>query len=349
MTKDTELDKWATATIIERERHFGRAVIPNRITRKVADVLSFAHQSYSARHEGRLTLISGESRMGKTIACEQYIFDYAQEHGGRYVAWEPNLLNLRERDAVAGVVTVEKQGPLQTLYPVVMLQIGVNPTFQGIMRDAIFALTREAPKQRAGNMALAIQLSRLLGELGTGLLIFDEAQRIVDSMAGPGSRSAAEAFRQICKMTKIEVALVGTGDLMTVVDTAKDLRKMVEQSVTLAPFAFPEHEGSEWIAMLEELEAELPFDAQSDISSWKVATRLHRYSNGILGEVTTLLGIATKHAMANEEAYVDMDTLLLTLRERLSVPDDQNIFKRTDAALGLPKPKPLPVEASHAG
>lgn len=95
-----DLNKWAYATLQERERHFGRAIVPSPVVSRVDEILSFAHQSYGNRFEGRLTLISGDSRIGKTIACEQYVWNYAEAHGGRYLSWEPKLVKQNERDAV---------------------------------------------------------------------------------------------------------------------------------------------------------------------------------------------------------------------------------------------------------
>lgn len=151
--------------------------------------------------------------------------------------------------------------------------------------------------------AMEDEALRLLSEVGTRMLIVDEIHNILT-----GRRDQIRMFLNLLRFLgntlKIPIVIVGISE------AAQVMRSDDQSANRFEPFYLPTWtDGEEYLTLLDSFEAVLPLRIPSDLSNPLLARKILAMSEGILGEISTVLSRAAE--LAIREGKERIDTKLL--------------------------------------
>lgn len=328
---------WDKFEFKQKASSIGTAMIVTAETEAIAGRLESSLDSHRTRPMGMVNAIYGPSFVGKTTACEEWMLTKAEQLGGTFETYTPKLTTGDEQDHLASLSYVEIPGPGVPRRPIVMINVGAGPTFKGLLRDTVHALTRRVPTERATNNALTITLGKQLRRRGTELLIFDSAQYLTNKMNVRDQNHASEMLLAVCKKVKTETVIVGDKTMISLFDDYPELKELDEQQYEVSPFPRPIFrerygKGAEpaFYKFVADMVQRPGFSGKTDLlGKWELEV-LYDYTQGLPGRISKLLQLGTKYAVAHKVQALDSNVLFLTLRDMRNTPDTVNPFRRGD-------------------
>ena len=149
-------------------------------------------------------------------------------------------------------------------------------------------------------LSLVLSLCR---EINLKMLIIDEIHHML-----AGSMNNQRQFLQVIKYLgnelSIPIVAIGTREALRALQTDEQLANRFE------PFALPRWElNKEYLQLLASFELMLPLKKPSHLATEELSTRLLIMSNGLLGELSTIIQKAAIHAIKTGTEKIDLSIL----------------------------------------
>lgn len=331
---EREGSRWAKVDYAERLSHLGRVVLRTEKLDAGLAALNATLARHRTQAEGTGLLLMGDTRLGKTTTITEFLHDLADSAGLKYVKTTDPVNGATVGETA--VTYVERRAPGEDLErPVLCIHVGNRVTYGSLLRDVITAVTEKKVAVKADHNTVVHELCvQLIGQK-TKMIIFDDVNNIAEHKGRDALHSAAEVFKLLMKIARVQVALVGMESALALCRSNKQLDEMVKRRHHLMPYARPGTSGkeTEFIDFLADLSGQMPFDWPCAIDTPSCALRLHILSEGRPGSVTLLLIDAVQYALENNLPHVDSDVLAMVLREYREVPDSENVFLINEAEL----------------
>lgn len=147
------------------------------------------------------------------------------------------------------------------------------------------------------------QVLTIFKRIGLKMLIIDELQ---DIMAGSllKQRQMLVAIKHLGNELKIPIVGVGTRDAFNAIQTDPQLANRFE-SVLLTKWEV----DSEYLSLLASFERMLPLKKPSNLVNTELAIKLLSMSEGIIGELSTILNKATEEAIKTKRESISLRLL----------------------------------------
>ena len=186
--------------------------------------------------------------------------------------------------------------------PVLVVQAPPVPDegrFYNAILESIYA-----PFRPAGRLdQRQYQTLKLLRMVETRVLVIDEIHHV---LAGSTNRQRTflNTVKYLGNELQISIVGVGTHDAFNAINTDPQLSNRFEPAV-LKPWAL----DNEYLKLLTSFERMLPLKLPSELSTPKMAARLHGMTEATIGELATLLKRAAARAIKDKTERIDFDIL----------------------------------------
>lgn len=320
---------WNDTPSSERVAHIGKTIVDTPTHDRTISVFQKTYDRYLSRSEGTCSFVLGETRAGKTTACEEWMIRLAADVGGEVVSGDS------VQSGVITSVVVHRDGGIER--PVLKVQVDSNPTYKSLFADVVATVLGTRPPRSMTFQQLLGLLSHQLAAQKTRLLVFDDVQHIAEHRGRDGVYKAADVFKVLMKTARVQIALVGLPHAEEIQQANRQLFEMTVQTHLVRPFDLCLEPDGEYRLFLAALERDMPFDTQSDISSDDLGLRIHYHTGGYVGRISHLLIDAVEYAIEGNIGRVDRAVLAGLLRDYRGLPDSRNLFLLGDADLqGFP-------------
>jgi hypothetical protein len=327
MINATETRRWESVDRDDRLSHIGQVVLRTPKLLEGLAALNSTFQRYRTRAEGSGLLMLGDTRTGKTTTLNEFLYDMAEQQGLTYVKTTDPANNGTVGETA--VTYLERREPGEDLErPVMCIQVGNKLSYNSLLREVITAVTEKKVTGITEHGSLVHELCKQLIGQRTKMIIFDDVNNIAEHKGKEALHSAAEVFKLLMKIARVQVALVGMESAAALCRSNKQLHEMVPRRYHLAPYARPGTAGKEleFSHFLRDLRKEMPFDQPCPIDDAACALRLHVLTEGRPGSVSLLLTDAIEYALEKKLPLVNQDVLAMVLRHYRAIPDEENVF-----------------------
>lgn len=186
--------------------------------------------------------------------------------------------------------------------PVVIVQAPVTPNpkdFYSICLDSLNTPHRSSDRAEA----LRAQLSLILRGLKTRMLVIDEVHHML-----AGSARSQRAFLNMLKYLvndlQIPIIALGTRDALHAFQMDPQIANRFE------PILLPRWEYcDDYLRLLASFEVSTPLREPSNLAAEAIARKLLVMSEGLIGELATIIGRAAEHAIRSGHELIDAGVL----------------------------------------
>lgn len=188
------------------------------------------------------------------------------------------------------------------ILPVLMLQTPPTPDegrlYDGILHKLGAPFNR---KDAAGKKLHAV--STLFNQIDTRMLILDEIHHV---LAGGSSkqRGFCNVIKYIGNELMISIGAAGIDEAFNVFQSDDQLANRFD-SMVLPRWTYCD----DYLSLLASFETVLPLRHASNLTDEDIATKLLSMSEGLLGELSTILNDATELAISTKKERIDLDLL----------------------------------------
>jgi len=232
-------------------------------------------------------LIIGPTNNGKSMIKEKFCKSY---RGSIVYDCSPEILKHYGKEVLEQFI--------------VSIQMPAHPTFKTLLL-AICEGFEQADRYSDLSVPYLNQtVYRILGKIRVKMLIIDE---IHNMLASPVRQQLEflNFIRHIGNELQIPIVCLGTKDAYLAIRTDPQLENRFE------PFLLPRWKpGVEFNNLLESFVSTLPLEYYSDLTDPKIVEWLLLYSGGILGELASILKLATKRAIMLGRERIELETLV---------------------------------------
>lgn len=311
----------------DRIAHVGTAVVETPSHGSTVRAFWSCYERHGTRPEGTCTFVLGETRAGKSTACDAFMHRLAADLGGCVSPENPIDGSERMSSAVTSVRIVHAS---RIERPVIMVQVDAMPTYNALFADVASAIVGTRLPSSWGRTKIVDTLTKQLVIQGTKMLIFDDVQHIVLNKTADGIYRSADVFKMLMKAARVQVALVGLPLTADIKRVNPQIDEMTSEVHLVHPFDLSTDVASEFRLFLKAVERDMPFDDPCDFSGSETAVRIHRVTQGYAGRISHLLVDATGYAVEQGFGRVDRTVLAAFLRDRRAVDDASNVFLTID-------------------
>ena len=139
---------------------------------------------------------------------------------------------------------------------------------------------------------------RLLRATGVRILIIDEVHNLLSGAAGQ-QRRFLNLLRWLGNELQIPLVAVGTAEALRAIQSDDQMANR------FSPFPLPVwRDGDEYLRLLSSLEALLPLRRPSQLAELPLAGRILTASEGVLGEIVTLVTMGAAVAVTSGEEAI---------------------------------------------
>ncbi len=214
--------------------------------------------------------------------------------------------------------TITKTG---LICPVLQATIPTPASEKNLAMALLFALGD--PLAGRGTTGIMTQrLVKLLRDCQVELLILDELQHFVDRDSQKILQNASNWLKMVIKETNISCILVGLeGEAEQVVNINPQLARLFGDPLVLGTFRWEEAEPTtiqEFRTWLAELENLLPLAQPSYLYRREIAWRCYVATGGLVSYLMALLRAATRVAIEQGRASLDLELLAIAFDLRLA-------------------------------
>ncbi len=147
------------------------------------------------------------------------------------------------------------------------------------------------------------QVLRILEQTDTRMLVIDEIHNII---AGTLSRQRAflNVIKNLCNDLEVSLVGVGTEDAFNAINTDPQLANRFE------PMMLPRWSmNSDYLRLLTSFERTLPLKLPSRLTERPLAEQILVMSEGIIGEISSVLSRTAIEAIGNKQERITLKTL----------------------------------------
>jgi hypothetical protein len=220
-------------------------------------------------------LIVGDTNNGKTTIINRFCEKHPQDDN-------------RSGDAI--------------ILPVLLVEVPPVPD-ESRLYNAILEELSAPHKKNAHPDQQRVQVKSILKAVGLRLLILDE---IHNMLAGnrPQQSSFRNAIRNLGNQLKISIVAVGIEEAFNTIEADDQLANRFE------PIRLPKWDvGEDYLKLLASFEAMLPLWMPSNLAESSLALKLLSMSEGLIGEISSLLTKAAVEAIKNGDECISAKLL----------------------------------------
>ena len=186
--------------------------------------------------------------------------------------------------------------------PIMMIQAPPGPDLKDLYSLCLQKLhVPQPPKSNARE--LRGQFIRVLGNLGTRMLVVDEIHHLTAGAAHKQTEFLNN-LKFLSNELKIAIVCIGTEKALHVFQAENQIGNRFEP-LPVCPWK----EGPEYRSLLANFELETPLRHPSDLMGDMLAAKLLFMSDGLIGELATLLRRAAKKAIRSGQEMIDSKLL----------------------------------------
>lgn len=302
-----------------RYDHLEKILIQYPRAAKILSEIAFIHRHAHRAAEVRGLLVTGPKGAGKTTLIDVYINDFAPDYGAE---------------------TIKR--------PIMFATVPSRATADGLASALLYGLGD--PRWASGNLnSKTMRIHEFLSRCETRLLILDEIQHFQDGQNLNHIEDAARWLKILLKDKQVKLACVFVGlegwtdKLMRA--NAGQLGRLFTDEYVLTPLKWDERRGlktNEFRIFIDELDAQLPFDARAGLVDEDLAWRCYVATGGLVNYLMKLIRRAGYLAIDLERPCVDR-ALLAEAYDRELAKGRRNIPNPFD---GDERPElPIPADA----
>jgi len=341
MDQNKKPRKFADWSDEERLRHLNFRMIRTVDTKKVQVALDHLYKTAGTAPEGDGCFVLGETGAGKTTAVRMFTDDKYREFRTK----DPSGIWYRPTVAGTDLAPIVQKTENGVHRPLAVALVNPRPRFLSFLADTAAALQVDLPK-RVKFAEACTEVSRALEEQRVKMIIFDEAQHIIDG--NMDAYGAADVFKLFAK-SRVQVVCVGLPHAEALGRINSQLERLVQEKCIIAPMQcsvsdFPEINASgkvvgrevrsktpfrrflEAVDHRDGINSVLPFDAPSNLSTPDMALRIHQAGEGYVGKMMKLIQQAAALAVFDGTDRITRQHLAEALRKRTRCPDSENWF-----------------------
>lgn len=186
--------------------------------------------------------------------------------------------------------------------PVVRVQVPA-PASEGSFYDAILAKFTSPARPRDPAAYKRSQVVAHLAACQTRILILDEIHHLLATdRARP--RAMASMIKSLGNELQMPVAVVGTPEALAAIRADDQLSNRFH-AVFLGAWKY----GTEFRQLLAGFERVVPLGRASGLADTPIARRIHQMSEGLIGEVSTIIELAAAQAIQTGGERIDLGVL----------------------------------------
>lgn len=171
------------------------------------------------------------------------------------------------------------------------------------------------------------RIIKLIANLETEILVFDEAQHIVDCKRST-TYEAADWIKELMNACNIVVVLAGLARTQQLLWTNEQLRRRFSAVIRLKGYDLHVREDAkQFVSLMSALHALLPVPTV-DFRTEEMIQRFYFASDGLIDYLIKILDRATCRVLAGAARGIDCDVLSQTFREEVwsEAPPERNPF-----------------------
>jgi len=355
--------KFADWSEEDRLRHLNFRMVNTADTKKVEKALNHLYKTAGTAPEGDGCFILGETGAGKTTAVRIFTDLKYRELRSK----DPSGIWYRPAVAGTDLAPIVHKTENGVHRPIAVVFVNPRPKFLSFLVDTAAALQVDLPKNVKFAEA-STEVSKALEEQKVKMIIFDEAQHIIDG--NMDAYGAADVFKLFAK-SRVQVVCVGLPHAESLGRVNAQFERLVQQKRVLMPMQcsvgdFPEIDEKGKIVgrelrsptpfrkFLQSVDRRdgansvLPFDAPSNLSHPDMALRIHQAGQGYVGKMMKLIQQAAALAIFDGSDSITKEHFEDAYRDRTQCPDEENWFKMEPDEMkerfGTARPKGKAVE-----
>ncbi|MBJ7438036.1 MAG: TniB family NTP-binding protein [Sphingopyxis sp.] len=220
------------------------------------------------------------------------------------------------------------------IMPLLYFDMPNTPTPKALLEELCEKAGLVLPKRITRN-ELASKLRTQLAQIGTKLIIIDEAHAIVEGRRERAVVEAARCLKFLLNTCGVPMVLLGEEPLARL-ETSKALKRRIDCHISLDPYSWS-YEGDrfEFLNYLDQLDEALGFQSRCCFADDPdISSRLYLVSGGHIGLVTKYLAKALKFALREGKNTIDAGLLAQAYRELH--PAKRAIFSDPDMIIAEP-------------
>jgi GTPase SAR1 family protein len=211
-------------------------------------------------------------------------------------------------------------------FKTIYMELPSKPTTKS-MGESLLEVLGDACAKKHGHSA-EFKLLRIIGllrDLGTELLILDEAQHIVDHQRN--TLEASNWIKKLMNHTGLAVILVGMRNTQTLLDNDEQLRRRFSATVDFDRFKIIKAPSTDFFRLLQTLERSIAVKSIS-FTTHDIAQRFYYASYGLIDYLVKVVDRATNLVQKRKLEGITLETLSEAFKDEVwsTVKDNRNPF-----------------------
>lgn len=175
----------------------------------------------------------------------------------------------------------------------------LNALYDAILYELMIPFASTAKKSKKLH-----QIQYYFEQTNVKMLIVDEIHNILSGTIGK-QKEFMNALKNLNNTLQIPIVLVGIKDALRATSTDTQIKNR------FPPTHLPQWKlDQEYLSLLASIEKLLPLKRPSNLAKTKeLAIEIYNRTDGYIGEILTLIGIATENAINNSSEYISLEGL----------------------------------------
>jgi Cdc6-like AAA superfamily ATPase len=274
----------------------------------ILDCIEECHESYFRKGEKVNLFISGETGLGKTTICNNYVAKFP-----------------KGKDENGAVI------------PVLYTSMPTSPTPKGLTTQMLNDI--ECPAWYMGVLIKQkIRLVELVKDCKVQLVIMDELQHVIDPDSEDVLSKVSNLLKELINLLQVPIVMVGLPESVAVLTSNRQLGRRVSQREELTEFRWEDVEQrKQFKSLLKTIDGKLPLNKSSRLAATDMAQRIHFASDGVIDHFMKLIRHSAEFAVKKDMDCIDMPLLSAVYDKHVSklFPKKFNPFAEKNLDLQL--------------
>jgi len=267
--------------------------------KKILKSIEECHQSYFRKGESVNLFISGDTGLGKTTICDEYVSRFPMKQDGK-----------------------------GTFLPVLYVRTPTSPTMKSLTTKLLDAFND--PAAFTGTfLEQRLRLRNMIRACGTQLVILDELQHMIDPEKKRILHNASNFLKELIDELEVPTIGVGLSTSEPVLISNLQLGRRISQREELTPFKWSEKgDQKEFRRLLMTIDAQLPLKKTSELATEEMAHRIYHATGGVMDHIMKLVRHSAQVAVEKDMDHIDSELLSHVYEKHISslYPEKFNPF-----------------------
>ena len=306
--------KEVTMTKIEKIDQIWQLEIHHPLMQQALCRVEACHKSYFRKGEKVNMFISGDTGLGKTTICRNYITRFP-----------------RDRDEKGAII------------PVLYTRAPSSPTLKSLTTKMLDDLGDPTP-DKGVFVKQKIRLKKLIKACRTQIVFLDELQHLIDPDSERILEAVSDLVKELIDELGIPIVMVGLPKSVRVLTSNRQLGRRVSQRTELSEFGWKTSaQKKQFRSLLKTIDEKLPLSKSSQLATVDRAKRFHYATNGVMDHIMKLVRHSAEAAVEKNMDCIDLPLLEEVYDRYIShlFPERFNPFadQNLDRQLRVPRKK----------